>query len=121
PVRVGGTFLDAKYETGPGQELKKKTWTLGVDWAVAGPHTVSLQYAKANDSKGNSDRGVGTGNGRVEASGGDTGGDAWSLGYQYAFSKRTTIKLGYVRVDNDSNTSAYRVGNSAAHMDDGEN
>ena len=52
------------------------TWSLGVDWNVAGPHTVSAQYAKAGDSKGDSTRGVGTGNGAVEASGGDTGGFA---------------------------------------------
>src|SRR5690606_36325688 len=30
-VRVGATYLDVKYETGPGEELKKRTWALGVD------------------------------------------------------------------------------------------
>jgi predicted porin len=121
PVKVGATYLDTKYETGPGQELKKKTWSLGVDWHIAGPHTVSAQYSSAGDSKGNSTRGVGTGNGAVEASGGDTGGNAWSLAYQYAFSKRTTLKFGYVRVDNDSNSNSYRVGNTASPLADGEN
>jgi predicted porin len=121
PVRVGATYLDAKYETGASQELKKKSWTVGVDWTVAGPHTVSAQYAKIGDSKGNSAVGVGgTSNGAHAASGGDTGGDAWSLAYQYAFSKRTTIKLGYVQVDNDSNTNTYRIGNSANLLDTGE-
>jgi predicted porin len=119
-IRVGGTYLDAKYETGPGEELKKKTWTVGVDWNVAGPHTISAQYANAGKSKGDSSRGIGTANGHVEASGGGTGGDAWSLGYQYAFSKRTTLKLGYVRVDNDKNSNAYRIGNSGALLDNGE-
>jgi predicted porin len=118
PVRLGATYMDMKYETGPGQELKKKTWSLGVDWMVAGPHTVSAQYSKAGDSKGNSDRGI-SGNGGAAPSGGDTGGDAWSLAYQYAFSKRTTLKLGYVSVDNDSNTNSYRIGNTAASLDTG--
>jgi predicted porin len=122
PVRVGMTYLDTKYETGPGTELKKKSWTLGVDWRIAGPHMISAHYAKIGDSKGNSPIGVGgTSNGSVAPSGGDTGGDAWSLGYTYAFSKRTTVRLGYVRVDNDSNTNTYRVGNTANLLDDGEN
>jgi predicted porin len=121
PVRVGATYLDAKYETAPGEELKKKSWTIGVDWMIAGPHTVSAQYASIGDSKGNSSVGVGgTSNGAHAASGNNTGGDAWSLAYQYAFSKRTTIKFGYVQVDNDSNTNTYRVGNSANLLDTGE-
>jgi predicted porin len=120
PVRLGATYLDTKYETGPGQELKKKTWAVGIDWMVAGPHTISAYYSRAGDSKGNSDRGI-SGNGGAAPSGGDTGGDAWSLAYQYAFSKRTTLKLGYVRVDNDSNTNSYRIGNTAGLLGNGEN
>jgi predicted porin len=121
-VRVGATYLDSKYETGPGTDLKKKSWTLGVEWRVAGPHSIEAHYASIGNSKGNSPIGVGgTSNGAVEASGGDTGGNAWSLAYQYAFSKRTTVKLGYVRVDNDSNTNSYRVGNTANLLDNGEN
>jgi predicted porin len=113
-IKVGATYLDAKYETNPGQELKKKTWTLGVDWRIAGPHSVQAQYASAGDSKGNSTVGVATGsNGGLNASGGDTGGEAYSISYAYAFSKRTRIKLGYVYVDNDSNANTYRIGNSA--------
>ena len=60
------------------------------------------------------------GNGGAAPSGSKTGGDAWSLAYQYAFSKRTTVKLGYVRVDNDSNTNTYRIGNTGALLDPGE-
>jgi predicted porin len=117
--KVGGTYLDRKWETGVAQELKKKTATIGVEWAIAGPHGLEAQYAWAGDSKGNSLVGIG-GNGGASAPcpagvcRGDTGGDAWSIAYTYAFSKRTRIKLGYVRVDNDSNSSSYRVGNTAA-------
>ena len=118
-VRVGATYLDAKYETGPGEELKKRTWTVGVDWNVAGPHTLSAQYANAGKSRGDSTRGI-SGNGGAAPSGGGTGGDAWSLAYQYAFSKRTTLKLGYVQVDNDRNSNTYRIGNTAALLDNGE-
>ena len=121
PVRVGATYLDSKYETGPGTELKKRSWTLGADWRIAGPHTFSVHYASIGNSRGNSPIGVGgTSNGAHAPSGGGTGGDAWSLGYTYAFSKRTTVRLGYVRVDNDSNTNTYRVGNSANLLSNGD-
>ena len=121
PVEVGATYLDAKYDTLPGQELKKKTATIGVDGTVAGPHSVEAQYAWADDSSGNSTVGIG-GNGGAAAPcpGGpgvcvdSTGGDAISIAYRYRFSKRTSIKLGYVVVDNDSNSNTYRVGNTAA-------
>lgn len=120
PVKVGVTYLDMKYETGPGQELKKRTWGIGADWTIAGPHMVSVQYTNAGNSRGNSTRGI-AGNGGAEASGGNTGGDAWSLGYTYSFSKRTTLRFGYVRVDNDNNSNTYRIGNSAGLLADGEN
>jgi predicted porin len=120
-VKVGATYLDARYETGPFTDLKKKTWTLGVDWAVAGPHSIQAQYAKAGDSKGNSPLGLANTNGTVEASGADTGGDAWTIGYKYNFSKRTWVKVAYVRIDNDRNSNAYRIGNSASLLVNGQN
>lgn len=119
PVEVGATYLDSKYETLPGQELKKRTATIGVDWTVAGPHSVEAQYAWADKSKGNSTVGIG-GNGGSAAPcpagvcRDDTGGDAISIAYRYRFSKRTSIKLGYITVDNDSNSNTYRVGNTAS-------
>jgi predicted porin len=113
PVEVGATYLDSKYETLPGQELKKRTATVGVDWAIAGPHSIEAQYGWAGDSKGNSTVGIG-GNGGAAATGSDTGGDHLSIAYRYRFSKRTSVKLGYVMVDNDTNSSSYRVGNTAS-------
>jgi predicted porin len=112
--------MDAKYETGPGFERKKRTSTLGVDWTVAGPHSIEAQWAHAWDTKGNDTGGglLGTanlgGNGGVSIAGSDTGGDAISIAYRYRFSKRTSIKLGYIHVDNDTNTNTYRVGNTAS-------
>jgi len=119
-VKVGATYLDAEYETGVGRTADKKTWTIGVDWSIAGPHSLHAQYANASDTKGNSLVGVQT-NGGFEASGADTGGDAWSIAYQYAFSKRTKVRIGYVRVDNDTNSNTYRIGNTASLLNNGEN
>ena len=121
PVEVGATYIDSKYETLPGQELKKRTATVGIDWTVAGPHGIEALYAWAGDSKGNSTVGVATGaNGGLNATGDDTGGDAISIAYRYRFSKRTQIKIGYVTVDNDANATTYRIGNTAGPAAPGE-
>ena len=121
-LKIGATFLERKWETAPGRELKKKTTTLGAEWNVSGPHSIEAQWAHAWDSKGNSLLGIG-GNGGANAPraivGGqevgvsDTGADAFSIAYRYAFSKRTSIKFAYVVVDNDSNSTSARIGGSA--------
>ena len=51
-VKIGATYLAQTYETGPGRNLDKDTWTLGVEWNIAGPHSIEAQYAQAGDSKG---------------------------------------------------------------------
>lgn len=123
-IKVGATYLDAEWETGVATQVKKKTYTIGVDWRISGPHSVQAQYANADDCKGVgniANNGGCTGN--TTAAGlpvvGGTGGDAFSLSYAYAFSKRTRVKVGYVRVSNDGGTRSYRVGNSAAHVAQG--
>jgi predicted porin len=113
-VQVGAFYLDATYETGPAAESTKKTYGIGVDWRLPGPHKLSAQYVKADDTGGNGGN-IG-GNGGVTGCGAvpncsDTGGDAYTLGYTYTFSKRTSVLLGYTRYDNDSRTRSYRVGN----------
>lgn len=96
----------------------RTTWTLGADWKLGGPHSIEAQYANADDSKGNSTVGIGGGGGSAApiqggVAVGGTGGDAISIAYRYAFSKNTSIKFGYVQVDNDTNTNAYKIGNTA--------
>jgi len=118
-IQVGATYLRREWEL-LGGDLKKDTATIGVEWNIAGPHEIHAQYAWAGDSKGGADVGLG-GRGGAPAPGGGTGADAWSIAYQYAFSKRTTIKFGYVRVSNDSNSTSYYLGNAPRPLDAGEN
>jgi predicted porin len=122
-VQVGAFYLDATYETGPGAESTKKTYGIGVDWRLPGPHMLSAQYVKADDTGGNGGN-IG-GNGGVTGCGAvpnctDTGGDAYTLGYTYKFSKRTSVKFGYTRYDNDARTRVYRVGNIGSLGSNGE-
>ena len=46
-ITVGATYLDAKYETSATTETKRKSWTLGVEWAIAGPHGLEAFFATA--------------------------------------------------------------------------
>lgn len=130
---VGFNYLRREWETGTvggiaGTETKKDTFGIGVDWRLAGPHQLQFQYQWANDSKGNG--GTIGGNGGANGCGvlingtigcNDTGAEQFSIAYQYHFSKRTTIKLGYTKTDNDSRSNAVRVGNTASLLNFGEN
>jgi len=118
-VEIGGTYLDAKYETGPGATTKRKSWTVGVEWNVAGPHTVMAFYGNAADTKGNGAGIAGGSSGSIPAPGADTGANDWSIGYKYNFSKRTAIQIGYHRTDNDTN-AFYKNGNANTPLVGGE-
>jgi predicted porin len=120
-IKVGATYMDQEYETGPATDLSRKTWTIGVDWRIQGPHSVQAQYANADDCEGTGTIGGNGGcTGTVTAGGLSTGGQAFSLAYSYAFSKRTRIKLGWVRTENDDGTRSFRIGNSATLTRTGE-
>jgi predicted porin len=140
PVKVGGTWLRREFETAAGtsvREARQDTFSLGVDWRIVGPHGLQAQWAHANKVKGDSLAGIG-GNGGlaaprvcsialvggvcngIESNRGDTGAYALSISYSYAFSKRTRVKVGYVRVENDDNTASYRIGNTAALIGNGQ-
>jgi predicted porin len=128
---VGANYLRREWETSLTTETKKDTYGIGVDWRLPGPHQVQLQYQKAKDSKGNGLSIGGNGGARgcaapipgLDATTGcqDTGADQISIAYQYHFSKRTTIKLAYVKLDNDSRSNSVRIGNTASTLALGEN
>ncbi len=105
-AKIGATYLDATYQQANG-DIDKKTYSLGVEWAISGPHGLEANIGVAGDTKG-----TGTGNiDRVRA-GTNTGGKQYSLAYVHSFSKRTEGRLIYVRIDNDS-AAHYRLGSSS--------
>jgi len=109
---IGGAFTEQKYEQGAGNELKKKAWTVGVDYALSGPHSIGASYTEADDTKGSGAAPAsiaGSGGTAVYNALGNTGAKLFQIYYGHAFSKRTTAKLAYVRLDNDSNAS-YTLG-----------
>ena len=120
-VKVGAQYLDAKYETSATQELTKKNWMVGVEWNIQGPHNIDAAYVKAGDSKGTATTNVtATGNGPVLAPNVlGTGAKMWQIGYRHEFSKRTSGKLAYVRLNNDT-AATYSLGGLTAPTIAGE-
>lgn len=114
-VKVGLAYIDTKYETSGTTELTKKNWNLGVDWHIAGPHSLEAFYVRAGDSKGNSTIAIGN----VAASGSATGAKQYALLYHNALSKRTNVWLGYVKLDNDTNAS-YALGGTGTPTTGGQ-
>ncbi|MDB5804794.1 MAG: porin [Betaproteobacteria bacterium] len=74
----------------------KKTWGIAGSYET-GPHAVKLEFAKIPDAKF---RGEG-GSNSFDGSG--TGATQWSVGYDYALSKRTDLQAYYVQVNNREN------------------
>lgn len=117
PVKLGATYLDAQYETAPGLETKKRTYTVGMDWTIAGPHGFEAQWVHAEDSKGNGGAIQGTSRQGVAApvvagvARSDTGGDQFSIAYRHNLSKRTDARLIYTKIQNDNN-SFYALGSA---------
>ena len=65
---------------------RRSAWYLPVSYAF-GPHAVYFQYARA---------------GQMTNDGGtNSGANAWSLGYDYAFSKRTSAGIFYTKLNNN--------------------
>jgi len=114
-IKVGVTYLDAKYETSNTTESKKKNWLIGLDWKIAGPHSVHFGYVNAGETKGNGTITIGD----IAPAGPDTGGDWFSIAYQYSFSKRTSVRVGYIQQNNDSN-AFYALGGAGKPASKGE-
>lgn len=113
-VKVGAQYIDTKYEITSGTDLTKKNWMVGVDWHISGPHNLEASYVKAGDSKGTAVTGVAGGGGAfaLAAPASGTGAKLYQITYRHDFSKRTQVKMGYVKLNND-NAASYGLGGLA--------
>ena len=105
-IKFGVAYIDADYEQQDG-DIKKQNWLVGVDWKIAGPHSVQFGWVNAGKSKGSSVTSIS--DIAANAGAGGTGADWWTISYQYNFSKRTSARIGYVQLDNKENAS-YALG-----------
>jgi len=87
-LKIGAQWDRAKIEgTGvAGADARRNAWQIPVSYQV-GAHTVLAQYTKAGDIKGET----------------DSGAKMWTVGYDYALSKRTNVGVFYGKLDNDAN------------------
>lgn len=109
-VKIGGVYTQQKLEASATTESKIDAWHLGMDWNIAGPHSLLASYTATGDVKGNSTIAIaGSGATRPAALNlvggalvsGDTGASLWSLHYRHTLSKRTVALLNYGRLKND--------------------
>ncbi|MGH8599072.1 MAG: porin [Burkholderiales bacterium] len=108
--RVGLNYEHLKYsdDTVAGGDTKRNSWGVFGDWYIGGPHSLHVEYIKANDTSGSQ---VGTFGSVVGNDGaGNTGASMWGVKYTYAFSKRTSIDVDYSRLNNDDNANYFQYG-----------
>jgi len=113
--KIGGMYTEQKFEVastvvaGTG-ENKVKSWQIGAEIDLGGPHAIEGSYVDTSDAKGIVG-GVSPGTGRM-AVGNDTGANLIQFRYHYKLSKRTKLSAGYVKLDNDNN-ARYSLGGTA--------
>jgi len=74
---------------------RRNAWMIPVSYSF-GAHTLYANYARAGKASGSA---------IAAGTGGDFKASAWHLGYDYAFSKRTSAGVFYTRLNNDSNAA----------------
>ncbi len=90
----GGTLTAGDFSA----NLKRSVWALPVSY-VTGPHKFNVVYARASDLTGSRS----SSNAAVTAyDSSNTGASYVTLGYRYAFSKRTSLYADWARITNKS-------------------
>jgi predicted porin len=129
-LKLGAHYSQQKADTavGAGASTQKvNTWMIGMDWKIAGPHGVRVNYASAGNISGtgtlcnpgtagcstigSTGQGIGVAMGQrpLANTGGQTGAYQWSVRYVYSLSKRTEAGVGYSQLKNKANAN-YEVG-----------
>lgn len=76
-------------------KASRNAWMIPVSYSF-GPHAIYGKYARAGSASGSA---------IAANTGGNYKAHAWSLGYDYAFSKRTSAGMFYTRLNNSSNAA----------------
>ena len=86
---INNKFAGAANVVGAGS-ASRNAWFIPVTYSF-GPHAVYFKYARAGNTGGSA---------IAAGTGGSYGAHAWHLGYDYAFSKRTSVGVFYTKLDN---------------------
>jgi predicted porin len=92
PVKVGLTYTSRKSDDGT-DNIERAAYNLAADWKITGSGTIRVGFALADDLESSV----------AGFDGNATGANQIQIAYLHALSKRTTLTVGYVKVDNDTN------------------
>jgi len=93
---------------GSAGDVSQRAWGIYADWAIAGPHNLTLGYTKAGDTSGTAGTAAVPMMVANMVANGSSGNSSMSLigvRYAYRFSKRTELNFGYARVSNSTQSS----------------
>jgi predicted porin len=108
-ARLSALYMANEWELGgagvsnPGDTVETDGYAVYLDWRIAGPHALKLQYAQVSD---------------FEVTGipsTPSGAKVYGAAYAYSFSKRTEGYIAYNQMKNDTNAS-YAFGTSASSV-----
>lgn len=107
PAKVGVGYNTTKLVTnssGTSTNLKVNTWMLNGAYTI-GKATLKAQYLRSGDTSGNS----------ADATSTSQGAKQWTIGADYALSKRTSLYALYTKLSNDTNSSRTLGGNTGVN------
>ena len=93
PVKVGLYYTSFDGDTSATTDVSRDSIHLVADWKVTPAGTIRVSLTQADDFEG-SDPG---------AAADDQGAKKYVIAYNHALSKRTSVLVGYSKIDNDSN------------------
>lgn len=91
-LSVDRSSLDTGINGGASSKSRRTSWFIPVNYRF-GPHNLIAQYSRAGKLTGSAIAAGTSGNYKAHA---------WMLGYEYAFSKRTSLNLNYTKLVNGS-------------------
>jgi predicted porin len=89
PVKVGLTAANRETDDGAGTTIERRAYNLAADFRVSGSGTIRAGFALSDDLEGTT---------KVA----NSGAKQYQISYLHALSKRTTLTVGYVKLDNDT-------------------
>ena len=115
-LKLGAQYNDFRSSAFVGADTKVKTWHIGIDWMISGPHGVRAVYSPAGDVRGL----AGTTMNLRPATGPSTAADMWQIRYVHMLSKLTELTLGYSRTNQQSAATGYETGDATTVQSAGE-
>jgi len=95
-LKLGAVYQNTKSSPLVGIDTEVKSWNIGIDWMISGPHGMRAAWTHAGDVSGV----PGTAMNARPAAGPSTSVNMYQIRYVHQLSKRTELTVGYSRTDN---------------------